>query len=252
MRGTALEHGDLLGVLEMEERDWYVNYGRFVDGWRRWKDALQYGFLCAGNGPQYTDGLRSIPVGHRVWAYLPRNEVPDRPYGYGGVGCVRGKAVRAADFLLPDGRTLLNVLGRYANDTRHFDDPDLAEWFLPVTWLDTVKEEHLFWDTGFYAVETIAVLNSGTQMWRDTLARLRERFPKWRQCPPSKENFMTVEEAIEALKKLDQKKSFGIDGGATGGKETRVKIYEDESGVWVKKDPTQQQQDPNTMGSPQM
>jgi hypothetical protein len=172
---------ELFGGLVMEERDWYVNYGRYLDGWRRWEDATKYGFLCAGGGPRYSGGLHEIPLNHRVWAYLPKNEVPTRRNGYGGVGCVRGPAVRATDFHLPNGQTLGDILGRYANDTEYFDDPELAEWFLPIRWLDTVDEDHLFWEDGLFAHERVVLQPPGERWWR-TLERLRTVFLNWTQC----------------------------------------------------------------------
>ena len=167
---------------EVQDSDWYVNFGRYRDGWRVWDDARTYGFLCAGGGRWFSDGLREIGIGERVWAYLPINEVPNRPHGYGGVGYAKGPAVRAHAFILPDGQTLLQALGLYANNREYNDDPDKCEWFLPVEWVQTVSEDHLFWEVGMYAVETIAV-HSSSERWLSTLARLRERFPDYARAP---------------------------------------------------------------------
>ncbi len=77
---------------------------------------------------------------------------------------------------------LLDVLGQYANDTLYFDDPELAEWFLPVRWLDTVEEDSLVWETGFFAHEYV-VLQPRAARWQHTLDRLKQVFPNWTDCP---------------------------------------------------------------------
>jgi Endonuclease NucS C-terminal domain len=67
--------------------DWYVSFGE-DSGRRNWEDARTYGFVSAGGGLWYTRTLRALPVGARIWTYIPGT-------GYVGVGEVVGQATPA-------------------------------------------------------------------------------------------------------------------------------------------------------------
>ncbi len=152
-----------------------------------WSDAVQWGFLCAGNGHEYSGGLREIEAGQRVWAYLPTNRVHDRKHGYGGVGYAKGPAVQASDFIVgSDSGTqrLSDVLPDYANDSRYPNDPESGEWFLPVDWVHTVSEEDLVWVKGKFAIEHVALRPPGRK-WRRTLERLKIEFPNYNSREPA-------------------------------------------------------------------
>jgi hypothetical protein len=66
--------------------DWYVSFGE-ESGRRNWEDARTYGFVSAGGGNWYTRTLRSLPVGGRIWTYIPGT-------GYVGVGEVIGRPLQ--------------------------------------------------------------------------------------------------------------------------------------------------------------
>ena len=63
-------------------RDWNVSFGEFPDQ-RVWEDARRYGFISAGGGVFYSRTLRSLPVGARVFVYIPQA-------GYVGAGITTG------------------------------------------------------------------------------------------------------------------------------------------------------------------
>ncbi len=64
--------------------DWYVSFGDEPQG-RSWDDARKYGFVSAGAGAWFSRTLRSLPVGARIFAYIPQ-------VGYVGAGTVTGEA----------------------------------------------------------------------------------------------------------------------------------------------------------------
>jgi hypothetical protein len=55
---------------------------------------MRYGFISAGGGSWYSNSLNLLPVGDRIWVKAPK-------YGFVGVGRVKGRPVRAAEYLLP-------------------------------------------------------------------------------------------------------------------------------------------------------
>jgi hypothetical protein len=66
-------------------QDWYVTFGE-ESGIRSWTDARRYGFVSAGGGEWYSRDLRALPIGGRVFVYIPKT-------GYVAVGTVTGPAV---------------------------------------------------------------------------------------------------------------------------------------------------------------
>jgi hypothetical protein len=114
---------------------WHVNLGVGVDGDpnRAWEDERQYGFLSAGQGPQWKAELMKLNINDRVYAYL-------NGAGYVGGGIVSARAVKAIEFQ-PHGfdrplRELpLVTQGWFINS----EDPELSEYMVAITWTKTVS-----------------------------------------------------------------------------------------------------------------
>lgn len=133
-------------------RDWYVSFGEEANG-RSWDDARAFGFVSAGGGRWYTRSLQQVPVGARVWAYIPRA-------GYVGVGTTTGVAQP-----LPDSSIAANDLsGNYSHSNGE------EEWVIPVDWQRTVPQTEAFSEPGLFANQNSA-------------CRLRNRFTLDRLCP---------------------------------------------------------------------
>lgn len=66
-------------------RDWYAVFGE-GEGNRQWPDARKYGFFSAGGGKRYTQPVRDLKVGQRLWVHVTGR-------GYVGTGTVAGAAV---------------------------------------------------------------------------------------------------------------------------------------------------------------
>ncbi|MFF0284512.1 hypothetical protein ACFYSW_30005 [Rhodococcus aetherivorans] len=111
-------------------QDWYVSFGE-EESSRNWDDARRYGFVSAGGGKWFSRTLRQVPVGGRIFAYIPKT-------GYVGVGEVVGEAQPADEAVLTVEDTTvpfrsLDLGGPYRH---HVPDPkdgeDYREWVMPV------------------------------------------------------------------------------------------------------------------------
>lgn len=150
----------------------YASFGHSPT--RSWNEAVRYGFISAGGGTWYSNSLNLLSVGDRIWVKAPK-------FGFVGVGRVKGKSVRAAEFLLPtpDGdRPALDVLHEGSYHREFSDDPDRSEYFVPVEWLDTVPVDQGVQEVGLFGNQN-TVCKPTTPKWRHTIERLKLRFPKF-------------------------------------------------------------------------
>lgn len=138
-------------------QDFYVAFG---DADRRsWSDALRYGYVSGGGGKFYSQTLRSLFPGARVFVYLPQT-------GYVAVGTVRESSQRIRDFTVEvNGATvpLLDAPLDNSNIGWDADDEDKSEYLVRVDWLKTVPKEEAIWKKGMFANQ-------------NTAARLRDPF----------------------------------------------------------------------------
>lgn len=152
---------------------------------RSWEDARRFSFISAGNGTWYSNTLRSLSAGDRVWVKSPR-------HGFVGVGRVTGPAEPAQAFRVatPQGdRPVLEVAkgGHYFADLA--DDTERCEWFVPIAWLDTASLDKAMDEFGLFGNQN-TVCRPTTPKWRLTVERLRVRFPTTtrRLCYPPGSN----------------------------------------------------------------
>lgn len=145
-------------------QEYYVSFG---SGERCWEDAQKYGFISAGGGLWYSNTLKLLSAGDRVWVNIPHT-------GYVGVGVVSGEAVQAKDALFTvDGQARgfasLETAGSYLYS---LDDPDRAEYIVPVNWLKTVPEAQAVKEAGFFGNQN-SVCRPKDQKWVYTVERLK-------------------------------------------------------------------------------
>jgi hypothetical protein len=131
-------------------RDWGVTFG--TGGARAWQDAMKYGFVSAGGGRWYSQTLRNLPVGARVFVSIPGS-------GYVGVGEVLAGAQRfdAVTVEVDGEERLLSSLP--LNETYRHDGDESdhkAEWVVPVQWEVTRPESQAFWVKGMRANQNSA------------------------------------------------------------------------------------------------
>ena len=141
---------------------------------RDWEDARQYGFISAGGGSWYSQTLKLLSPGDRVWVNIPK-------IGYVGVGRVTEAVTPVEDFLVhtADGeQPCLRVLKHAALYKQNAYDPAKAEYFVRVRWLDTVPKERAVNEVGLFGNQN-TVCQPTTPKWSHTVERLKTRLPKW-------------------------------------------------------------------------
>jgi hypothetical protein len=156
--------------------EFYVSFGDVSS--RSWEDARRFGFISAGGGTWYTQTLKLLAPGDRVWDKIPKK-------GYVGVGIVVESVQSVNDFkVITDNgeQPALSVL-RHAEKYRSTAaDPELAEHFVRVRWLDTRPESQAVDEVGLFGNQN-TVCQPTTPKWRLTVERLKTFFPHWADTP---------------------------------------------------------------------
>lgn len=160
------------GEKEPWNGEYYVSFGD-TDS-RSWDDARQYGFISGGGGSWYSQTLKLLSPGDRVWVKIPKT-------GYVGVGRVTEAVRPVKEFKVqtPSGeRPALDVLKHADRYKAKADDPEKVEYFVRVAWLDTVPESKGIDEVGLFGNQN-TVCQPTTPKWRHTVERLKTYFPKW-------------------------------------------------------------------------
>jgi hypothetical protein len=159
------------GEKEPWNGEYYVSFGGVS---KNWEDALKYGFISAGGGSWYSGTLKLLSAGDRVWVKIPKT-------GYVGVGRVTEAVCPAKEFTVqtPSGeRPALDVLKDADDYKATADDPEKAEYFVRVAWLDAVPQSDALDEVGLFGNQN-SVCRPTTPKWRHTVDRLKMKFPKW-------------------------------------------------------------------------
>lgn len=156
--------------------EFYVSYGD-----REWENASRYGFISGGGGSWYSKTLKLLSPGDRVWVKIPKK-------GYVGVGIVVEPVQIVTEFNVQteNGEQPVSSVLKHGNDyLADADDPDLAEYFVRVHWLDVVPENNAVNEVGLFGNQN-TVCQPTTPKWRHTVERLKQAFPHWEETvqPP--------------------------------------------------------------------
>lgn len=160
------------GEREPWNGEFYVSFGDTAS--RSWDDARRYGFISAGGGTWYTQTLKLLSPGDRVWVNIPRR-------GYVGVAeVVQGvQGVKTFTVTTDEGeRPALDVLKHRDLYRATADDPDKAEQFVRVRWLHAVEAPRAFNEVGLFGNQN-TVCQPTTPKWRHTVERLKTVFTGW-------------------------------------------------------------------------
>jgi Endonuclease NucS len=152
--------------------EYYVSFGDAAS--RSWEDASRYGFISAGGGTWYSQTLKLLSPGDRVWVKIPKT-------GYVGVGLVLESVQPINDFKVQtqSGEQPALVALKHAEQYRlTANDPERAEHFVRVKWLDTVTENRAVNEVGLFGNQN-TVCQPTTPKWRHTVERLKTYFPNW-------------------------------------------------------------------------
>ena len=158
------------GEKEPWNGEFYVSYGSS----RSWDDARRYGFISGGGGSWYSQTLKLLSPGDRIWVNIPKT-------GYVGVGRVLEPSQSAKDFKLsmPEGERLaIDVISDGTRYRERSENPETAEYFVRVEWLDTVASKDAFNEVGLFGNQN-TVCQPTTPKWRHTVERLKNFFRKW-------------------------------------------------------------------------
>jgi hypothetical protein len=158
------------GEKEPWNGEFYVSYG----SGRSWEDARKYGYISGGGGSWYSQTLKLLSPGDRVWVKIPKT-------GYVGVGRVLEPVQSVNDFAVPtpDGdRLAVDVIRDGDRFRASGDDPQTAEYFVRVEWLDTVDAKHGVNELGLFGNQN-TVCQPTTPKWRYTVERLKNVFTNW-------------------------------------------------------------------------
>ena len=152
-------------------REWngefYVSLGVDPKGGRSLKDAKKYGFISASGGPWYTQTLKMLHPGDRVWVNIPHT-------GYVGVGRVIEESTMAKDakFTVDDQETPfidLPLQGEYQTT----GDEDLQEYLVKVNWKYIVDKNKAVSEVGFFGNQN-TVCQPKVEKWEFTIERLKK------------------------------------------------------------------------------
>ena len=162
------------GEKEPWNGEYYVSFGDMSS--RSWDDARQYGFISAGGGNWYSQTLKLLTPGDRVWVNIPKT-------GYVGVGRVTEavRPIREFTVQTPTGeKPALEVLKHAEKYRSNADDPEKAEYFVRVAWLDTAPIEKAVNEVGLFGNQN-TVCQPTTPKWRHTVEQLKTVFTNWDQ-----------------------------------------------------------------------
>jgi hypothetical protein len=116
-----------------------------------------------------------LNIGDRIWVKAPG-------HGFVGVGEVKARYQPGSTFEIdtPEGvRPAMEVLSEGTYHRQDADDPERAEYFVPVRWLHTVPIEEAVNEIGLFGNQN-TVCKPTTPKWRSTVERLKERWPEVR------------------------------------------------------------------------
>ncbi|WP_455816633.1 nuclease [Pseudomonas cerasi] len=159
-------------VKEPWNGEFYVSFGD-PDS-RVWEEARCYGFISAGGGSWYSQTLKQLQPGNRVWVKIPAR-------GYVGVGIVQSAVEPASSFTIKteDGEKLAMDVLKFGDGYRdNADDPDKSEYFVPVKWLETRSEQDAVNEVGFFGNQN-TVCKPTAPKWRHTVEKLKAYFKNW-------------------------------------------------------------------------
>lgn len=110
---------------------YYFNVGQGEH--RQWADCRKYGFISAGQGPQWARAICSFNAGDVFAAYL-------KGKGFVGIGLITKKAQPIRDVKI-DGRPLIGLALKCKKMDDNIDRDEKCEYVALVEWIKSVPEE---------------------------------------------------------------------------------------------------------------
>lgn len=149
--------------------EYYVSFGGKN---RSWEEAVKYGFIRAGGKAWYSNTLRLLKPGDRIWVNVPGK-------GYVGVGRVTGFSTPLPEFKVHvDGKEVPASEVVASGQLDPTVDLEKMEYFVPVEWAQTVAEDSAINEPGLFGNRN-TVCAPKTPQWQTTIERLRSAFPNY-------------------------------------------------------------------------
>ncbi len=158
-----------VGEKEPWNGEFYVSFGDATS--RSWDDARKYGYISAGGGTWYSQTLKLLAPGDRVWVNIPKK-------GYVGVGVVEQAVQPASEFMVTteEGeQSVMEVVQHGEKYKATAQLPEMSEYFVRVKWLQTVDAARAFNAMGLFGNQN-TVCQPTTPKWRHTVERLKDVF----------------------------------------------------------------------------
>lgn len=149
-------------------KDFIVNIDVDKNGKSTWIDSQKYGFVSAGGGKWYSNSLKQLFVGARIFAMIPKK-------GYLGVGIVMEESVPIKEFkVLENGneKQILEVQLECEAIKNEPENLDQCEYLVRIDWIKTLNEEDAYWEKGLRANQNSAFKLKN----KFTLEKLIDRF----------------------------------------------------------------------------
>lgn len=131
-------------------QDFVVN---FEEGeYRNWEDAVNYGFVSAGNGQWYSRTLNQLFVGARVFCMIPKS-------GYVGIGKVveTAKPIKDITFNISGELKKITEISLNAPNMLHdIDDLEKCEYVVKIEWEKHTLQNNAYWEKGLMANQNSA------------------------------------------------------------------------------------------------
>jgi hypothetical protein len=147
-------------------RDFYVSLGEGEH--RNWDDSRKYGFISGGQGKWYSQTLKLLFPGSRVFVNIPKT-------GYVGVGTVKESALPIRDFKVGiDGQEIpiLEAPLEAPKMDENADDFNLSEYLVRIEWIKAVPRTEAYWEKGLFAIQHTACRMTSSF----TIERLSQHF----------------------------------------------------------------------------
>ena len=113
-----------------------------------------------------------LSSGDRMWVYIPGT-------GHVGVGEALGSVTALDDFTVINDAghevPLVSLPVKAAGLTRVVDDPDKAEYLVPIKWIKTVSAAKAVKEKGFFGNQN-SVARPTAPKWDYTVQRLKKHF----------------------------------------------------------------------------
>lgn len=158
-----------VGEKEPWNGEYYVSFGDTSS--RSWDDARKYGYISAGGGTWYSQTLKMLSPGDRVWVNIPKK-------GYVAVGMVEQAVQPASEFtvLTAEGaKSVMDVVQHGPKYKASAETPELSEYFVKVKWINARDATNAFNEVGLFGNQN-TVCQPTTPKWRHTVERLKQVF----------------------------------------------------------------------------